>query len=273
MRSIDVAALLLMLLPVPSLAGQHLARTAVEDDALRSLMEGSYWVLQLPADAANEQSRAPGSVDLSVALTFSDRHLGFDGACGRYSAPYRVQGEWLETGEMMRGGLPCAEDKELLRRLAGMTGGRMLLRQDEESNGSTLMHFVTASGSRLTAQASGRAESGDATTVYVEISEQPSLCRQPRLPGLIPCPQMRELAYSANGVLQPITPWYPLLHAIKGFQPTAGIRSVLRLRRYPVAEPDLHGPVAVQELDMVLESERRPFQQVDSVPLDGVSPY
>jgi hypothetical protein len=155
-----------------------------------------------------------------------------------------------------------------VEKLADLMKGRMRLEWDATSEhpGPAILRFVTHAGATTTAYARERSVSGSAVTVYMEVSEQPLLCQRPRLPEQIPCAQVRELSYSTTGKLVPITAWYGNVHAIRGFQPMQGYRSVLRLRRYPIREPNIHGPTVTDELDMVLKTDRLPFQELKPEP-------
>ncbi|MEO7930741.1 MAG: DUF4377 domain-containing protein, partial [Lysobacter sp.] len=71
------------------------------------------------------------------------------------------------------------------------------------------------------------------------------------------CLQVREVTYGEDG-LPSGTPgkWEPLNQDIEGYTHEAGVRNVLRLKRYPIANPPADGSSIAYVLDMVVESEQ-----------------
>ena len=70
------------------------------------------------------------------------------------------------------------------------------------------------------------------------------------------CLQVRELKYDKNGVAVG-TPgeWQPLSQNIEGYTHEAGIRNVLRVKRFNVKNPPAGAPSTAYVLDLVVESE------------------
>jgi hypothetical protein len=68
---------------------------------------------------------------------------------------------------------------------------------------------------------------------------------------------VRELHYDANG-LRTGEPgaWTLLYQPIDGYTHEPGIRNVLRVKRYTIADPPADAPSRALVLDMVVESDR-----------------
>lgn len=92
-------------------------------------------------------------------------------------------------------------------------------------------------------------------TMFFEIAPERVACDHPLIPDH-QCLQTRELQYDDEGVRSSgDAEWTPLYQDIEGFTHEAGVRNVLRVQRFAVADPPADAPSQAYVLDMVVESE------------------
>jgi hypothetical protein len=96
---------------------------------------------------------------------------------------------------------------------------------------------------------------GAGETVFLEIDAQTQPCSHPLILNKH-CLKVRERNYDSNG-LATGTPgeWHPLYQDIEGYTHTAGVRNVLRVKRYAIKNAPADAPSQAYVLDMVVESE------------------
>ena len=87
------------------------------------------------------------------------------------------------------------------------------------------------------------------------MAAQTEPCSHPLIPNM-KCLKVRERHYDANG-LQSGQPgeWQPLYQNIEGYTHEAGVRNVLRVKRYAIKNPPADAPSSAYVLDMVIESD------------------
>ena len=87
------------------------------------------------------------------------------------------------------------------------------------------------------------------------MAAQAAACNHPLIPDM-QCLQVRELKYDDQGLKTGTGDWQFLYQDIEGYTHQPGVRNVLRLKRYPVANPPADGSSIAYVLDMVVESEQ-----------------
>jgi hypothetical protein len=96
---------------------------------------------------------------------------------------------------------------------------------------------------------------GPATQIFMEVAAQRIACQNP-LNGDTLCLQVRERQYDAQGLVVGVPGvWRPLYESIEGYTHTAGVRNVLRIKRFQRGAAAPGGASAVYVLDLVVESE------------------
>lgn len=68
------------------------------------------------------------------------------------------------------------------------------------------------------------------------------------------CMSVRYLKWGSNGKLEPNEAWMPWYSIIQGYQRINGRQNILRVKRYRIENPDIHGATSFDELDMVMAS-------------------
>ena len=224
-------------------------------DEQRSLA-GYHWQLTAALDKAGAPipALATGAGEKPVQLDFTDT-FSADAGCNRMGASYRLQGNTLSIGALAATMMACppalAQREQALAALLEKP-----LTISNQTNDSLVL--VSANGEVLRFVGKPTAQTrfgGPGETVFWEVAAQ----RKPCSHGVMAnaqCLQVRPVQYSAEGIKQPTSEDFSHFYGeIEGYQHQPGIRNILRLKRYPVANPPADGSSLAYVLDLVVESE------------------
>ncbi len=220
-----------------------------------------HWVL---TDATNADGMRIDALfardDQPVQLDFVDDRLAISNSCNLMSGGYQLGGGDLSVEPMAQTEMACVEpklaalDSEVSRRLQGKTRIEMTGGED-----SPRLHLTTASGDKLAFAGKATADSrygAEGEQVFMEVAAETTPCDRPMIADK-QCLQVRERTYGDNGVISSASAdWEPLYQDIEGYSHEPGVRNVLRLKRYKVANPPADGSSTAYVLDMVVESEQ-----------------
>lgn len=223
-----------------------------------ALLSRYHWRLSEATDAQGRRIEALfARADPPLQLDFRDGRLAVANTCNRMGGAYTIRGDRLEIGALASTKRACA-DPELMAREdeAGkrLQGALTFALQAEERPRLTL---TDAGGARLVFVGEPTADTfygGPGETVFLEIAAQTQPCSHPLIPNK-QCLQVREIQYDAQGVKRAPGAWQHFYSEIKGYRHEAGIRNVLRVKRYPVKNPPADASALAYELDMTVESE------------------
>ena len=216
----------------------------------------NHWRLTTATTAAG-QSIAPLFVDPAkpVQLDFAEGILAIRASCNYLRGAYTLSGSSLSVGQMMSTMIGCppelhAQDKAIGDRLDNPLTVRRL--------DSDALVLVADDGSVLTFKAVPTAETrygGPAQQVFWEVAAQTKPCPHPLKSGA-ECLQVREIHYDANGLKQGKPGEFTHFYGqIEGFTHEPGVRHVLRLKRFDVANPPADADRYAYVLDMAVETE------------------
>ena len=94
------------------------------------------------------------------------------------------------------------------------------------------------------------------TIVFMEVAAHRKPCQHPMMPSPRQCLEVRELHYDAEGLRSGTPGAWQLFHdTIEGYSHEEGVRNVLRIKRFPIANPPMDAPATGYVLDMVIESQ------------------
>jgi heat shock protein HslJ len=198
--------------------------------------------------------------DKPVQLDFSADRLNVVNSCNSMGAGYTIRKGQLQIGSMTSTMMACGDpglaalDNALSQRLQGNLSVSML------AGGNTAhLQLTTASGDTLSFTGTATAQArfgGPGATAFLEVAAQTAPCNHPLMPNR-QCLLVREIHYDEQG-LPYGTPgaWQPLNQDIEGYTHTPGIRNVLRVKRFTVANPPADGSSIAYVLDLVVESEK-----------------
>jgi len=95
---------------------------------------------------------------------------------------------------------------------------------------------------------------GPGETVFLEVAAQTKPCSHPLIPNM-QCLQTREVAFDDKGLKQGTPGEFENFYGtIEGYTHEDGVRNVVRVKRYKIANPPADGSSVAYVLDMVVES-------------------
>lgn len=207
-----------------------------------------------------DATRADGSriaelfprADRPIQLDFADGRVGVSNACNHMAGSYTLSGDAVSVGDVMATEMACEEPLMQAESAMGrvLRGGGTLRFEGEQ------LLWTTPGGDALRFRGEPTADTrygGPGEQVFFEVAAQRTDCTHPEMPDYR-CLNVRELHYDESWVVASRGEWQPLYQEIEGFTHAPGTRTVLRLRRYTIANPPADGSSVAYVLDMVVES-------------------
>ncbi|BDU20028.1 META and DUF4377 domain-containing protein [Dyella sp. GSA-30] len=219
-----------------------------------------HWALQQAQDKSGTHIDSLfARADAPLQLDFSAGRLSVANGCNRLGGSYSIKEDRLSVGPLMQTMMACPDSRLAAQDAA--IGARLhdpLRFSIADADASPRLQLVTALGDTLVFQGQPTAQTrygSEGETVFLEVAADTRPCSHPLIPNM-QCLQVRERHYNANGVSdgQPGA-WQPLYQNIEGYTHEAGIRNVLRVKRYPLHDVPADAPSTAYVLDMVVESE------------------
>jgi heat shock protein HslJ len=235
----------------------HERSTATPDG---SQLPRYHWALQQATDKSGVRIDSLfARTDAPLQLDFSADRLSVTNGCNRIGSSYSIKSDRLSVGPSMSTLMACPDPK-----LAALDEAISARLHDElrfsltDADASPTLQLITASGDTLVFQGQPTAQTrygSEGETVFLEVAADTRPCSHPLIPNM-QCLQVRERRYNASGLAegQPGT-WQPLYQNIEGYTHEAGIRNVLRVKRYRLQHVPADAPSTAYVLDMVVESE------------------
>ena len=196
--------------------------------------------------------------DTPLQLDFVEDRVSVSNACNRIGGSYTLDGNALSVGNLMQTQMACA-DAALMQSDAAI-GQRLEAGGTLRFDNDTTLVYITSAGDTL--RFSGQPTSdtkygGTGERVFLEVAPQRVPCHHAMIPDY-QCLHVREIVYGDDGVKASQGEWQFLYQDIEGYTHEPGIRNVLRLKRYTIANPPADGSSLAYVLDMVVESESVP---------------
>ncbi|WP_266156924.1 META and DUF4377 domain-containing protein [Dyella silvatica] len=197
--------------------------------------------------------------DNSPQLNFTQDRISVSKGCNGMGGSYRIKDGRLETSALAQTMMACSNPA--LMAMDAAIGERLQAHPQvtlQTSGEAPQLSLVTDSGDSLQFSGKPTAETrygGEGSTVFMEVAAQTKPCSHPLIPNM-QCLQVRERHYDDKG-LEAGKPgdWQPLYQDIEGYTHQAGVRNVLRLKRFHIKNPPADAPNTAYVLDMVVESE------------------
>jgi heat shock protein HslJ len=242
--------------PASTMATPATTTTATMNDANAEL-DRYHWRLRDATDANGQRIDALFvREDKPLQLDFAKGRVGVANACNRMGGGYSLEGESLTVARMTSTMMACSDPK--LMALDGEIGKRI--------EGASKLVFTlgdpptlalaNAAGDTLVFAGEPTADTrygGPGETVYLEVAAQTRPCSHPLIPDK-QCLQVREVKYDDNG-LKVGTPgaFENFYDDIDGYEHEDGVRNVLRVMRYTLANPPADGSRYAYVLDKTIE--------------------
>nr|WP_295381548.1 META and DUF4377 domain-containing protein [Pseudoxanthomonas sp.] len=220
---------------------------------------GAYhWRLLDAKDAQGKRIDALfARADHPLTLDFAEGRLGVSNTCNRMGGGYTLEGDKLTVSSMMSTQMACADGK--LMAMDGEAGKR--LEGDStlavQAGDDARLTLTNAAGDVLTFAGEPTAETrygGPGEQAFLEVAAETKPCSHPLIPNK-QCLQVREIRYDDKGVKSTEGEWQNFYEDIEGYTHEAGIRNVLRVKRFKRNPVPADASDTAYVLDMVVESE------------------
>ena len=223
---------------------------------------GNYhWQLQDAVDGNNRRLDALfDSSGKPLQLDFADARISVSNACNAIGGAYKIVDAHLITEPLAQTMMACAEPALMQRET---TIKRVLQAKPAlittSADGKPLLSLSAADGTTLTFAGQATAEmryGGPGAIEFLEVAAEPVDCHHPLQTATKSCLNVRELHYDGQGlrVGEPGA-WQTLAQPIEGYEHQPGVRNVLRVKRYAVANTPADATSIAYVLDMTVESE------------------
>ena len=203
------------------------------------------------ADGARIAELFPDA-DRPIQLDFTDGRVGVSNACNHMAGSFTLTGDAIRVGDVMATEMACEEPLMHAESAMGsvLRGGGTLRFEGEQ------LVWMTPGSDTLRFRGEPTADTrygGPGEQVFFEVAAQRTACSHPEMPDYR-CLSVRELHYDESWIVASRGEWQPLYQEIEGFTHSPGTRTVLRLRRYTIANPPADGSSVAYVLDVVIES-------------------
>lgn len=237
--------------PAPSAAA-----TPASGDTAATLAR-FHWSLADAADGRDRKIAALFAGDPPIQLDFADGQVAVDHLCNRMSGAYTLSGDTLAFGRMASTRMACvdaaktAQERTASELLSGVFAFTL-----DASAPSLLLTGRDGTTLRFNGEETAQSRYGVGETVFLEVAPQTQACPHPLMKDK-QCLQVREVHFDAQGLRQGKPgEWQNFYEPIEGYEHTAGVRNVLRLKRYTRPNPPADASSNVYVLDLVVETEQ-----------------
>ncbi len=222
-----------------------------------NLLTANHWRLENATDGTNQ--RIEGlfvRADKPVTLDFRDGRVSVANTCNGMGGGFTLDGDVLTIAPMVSTQMACAEQAVMAldHAVSGRLEGPLKVQQLD----ATTLKLANGGGDVLTFRGEPTAEArhgGPGETVFLEIDAQTKPCPHPMIPDK-QCLQVREVKYDDNGVAQGERGTFGHFYdAIEGYTHEAGVRNVVRVKRFAVQNPPADASSQAYVLDAVVASE------------------
>ena len=220
---------------------------------------GAYeWRLAQVRDVDGQPDPGPlGGLERPLELRFADGRLSSNGACNSFGGGYRVEDDKLVVDSLMQTQRACPggameADTRLIEFIEGTP------RFELAAGTPPTLTLAAKDGRTLVFEGDPTPETryGSAgERMFLEVAARREACAHPLIPDM-QCLMVREVRYDDAGVQTRVSEeWQPLYQDIEGYEHNDGVRNVLRIDRFDIADPPADAPSVAYVLDMVVESE------------------
>ena len=220
------------------------------------------WALESAVDAQGKRIDAlfPGPKH-TLTLSFEADSAGVSRGCNQMGGAYTLDAQSQLAIGQMRSTMRACEDALMQADQAIRTLLSTPQRSHVEGSAQPRLHLESGSGETSIWVGQPTAEArygGPGETMFLEVAPKRIACNHPMIPNH-QCLHVREIRYDAQGLKQsPPGEWQPLYENIEGFEHRAGVRHVLRVKKFKRAAPPADASSIVYVFDMAVETEQMP---------------
>jgi hypothetical protein len=246
------------------------ADTKPAPDAAQRRLQDTAWVLYQVNDA-HGNAIAPFAQDADgnrsiLPVLFRTDYLEFATACGRRVAPYREGNGHVVIAQAYASQDACKADAALAPSIARFRGEFSISFVRIAGTDKPALRLKAPSGEEFQLYDNGQLRFTDPADVlpqprvlYLQVGPDTMGCgyNGPDIPGRPEnvCVVARTVTQGADGAWHADSAPYPVMPLIRGFEPPPGSRSIVRILRYELADPDIHASRYRDVLDMVIEQQ------------------
>jgi len=242
----------------PAGAATPAASTSAADPA--TTLPRYHWQLQEATDGKGQRVSALFVAGAEpVQLDFSDGRIAVSRLCNTMTGSYTLTADTLRIGPLASTMMACVDEARTLQArfasvLLNANAYRLALAQADVGPSLTLRrsdgHTLVFAGTPTADTRFG----GPPETVFLEVAAQTRTCPHPLMPGK-QCLQVRQIQFDSQGIRVGTPGEFQNFYAdIEGYQHLEGVRNVLRVKRYAIANPPADGSSNAYVLDLVVES-------------------
>lgn len=227
--------------------------------AMNATLGGYHWRLQAATDTRGQRIAALlARPELPLQFDFADGRISVANACNGISGEVSLHVDKVLVGPLRATKMACMDaavmalDDEIGKRLQGESRIRLL-----ESDPPQLV-WTAANGDvlRFIGVPTPETRYGSAsTTVFMEVAARTRPCKHPQMPAPQQCLEVREVQFAEGLRVGEPAAWQLFHGSIDGYTHEDGIRTVLRVKRFPIADPPMDAPSVGYVLDTIIESE------------------
>lgn len=188
-----------------------------------------------------------------------EQRVVVDRLCNVVGAAYELKGTDISISQPIGTMMACADTRLMqLEQSVGAHLGQATRAQllAHAPAPRLVLHFKDGSRWHMVGQPTAATRYGSAgETVFLEVGPELKPCSHGVVRGA-QCMQVRELRYDSAGLKAGAGEWSHFYGNIEGFAHEAGVRHVLRVKRYTLANPPADASRYAYELDMRVDSER-----------------
>jgi heat shock protein HslJ len=226
------------------------------DGTQRQALLAHHWSLQ-QAQTAQGTPDAQWVGARPLQLDFSAEQAVFvQGLCNTLRGRYTLDGRSIEVGRLAATMMACS-DNALMQRERQVGQQLPQVRQWQVSGtDQPLLQLRFADGAQWTFAGQRTHESlyGAPQQIFLEVAPQTVACNHPLQPQAR-CLRVRELRYDEAGLKRSVGDWQNYHGEIEGYRHRAGVREVLRLKRYTRPNPPADASRFIDVLDLRVETE------------------
>lgn len=226
-------------------------------------LQSHHWQLQhafTPQGDADAQWQLPNlqnHTSRTVGLRFADNQtLSVDRLCNTMSGSYEIRGELMKVSRLVATMMACND--AALRKMEHNVSQQLAKVHSWKISGDStpILELKFDSGASWHFRGIPTHETlyGNSERIFLEVAPHRVTCNQPS--GITAqCLQVREIKFNNQGIKQSIGTWSNYPGSIEGYVHQAGVRNVLRIKRFTDRKNLAGEPKHIDVLDLVVESE------------------
>lgn len=255
----DNAATSATVAPAPTPAPAPAATAAAATPDAAATLSRYHWQLSSATDASGKRIDALFvNADKPLQLDFDGQRLSVSNTCNRMNGGFTIADGKMEFSTFASTMMACPDPK--LMAMDGAVGnlltGSLAFVLDATGEHPALT-LTTANGDKLVFTGNPTAETrfgSKGQIVFLEVAPQTKPCNHPLMKDA-QCLEVREIHFNDQGIREGEPgPWRVLGQNIEGFTHQPGVRNVVRVKRFTVANPPADGSSVAYVLDLVVES-------------------